>query len=343
MNKKVVTGSSFAKQGDGVKGIMVYEAIEDAIAANIDNIYSTLGREGEGSVGRYHWETWVADSEQEASHGTLDAIMAHARGDNMAIHQVTAKQGEYGSYQYAARYGVDGAGTRYVDYATATGEDYTFTVPQFVEFQRLLKLAKSGVIPKDFLVTETGNEPWYQRAEVDREALDRLAEQIAEGRSGSGAGTFLKDGADEALPPRYTATGFEQAGKQQPRAQFAPYGVMLDQNGKPITLIQMFESADRYRVRRQGSRPRSYRRHQRYDDGAACGLHPHWQPRGLQGSHALHNGRHARAVCPRHRRLLHDRTGTITGPGRRFRGVLCVATLDLPGNDYCHRPQPTGC
>ena len=245
VNKKVVTGSSFAKQGDGVKGIMVYEAIEDAIAANIDNIYSTLGREGEGSVGRYHWETWVADSEQEASHGTLDAIMAHARGDNMAIHQVTAKQGEYGSYQYAARYGVDGAGTRYVDYATATGEDYTFTVPQFVEFQRLLKLAKSGVIPKDFLVTETGNEPWYQRAEVDREALDRLAEQIAEGRSGSGAGTFLKDGADEALPPRYTATGFEQAGKQQPRAQFAPYGVMLDQNGKPITLIQMFESADR--------------------------------------------------------------------------------------------------
>jgi hypothetical protein len=246
-NKKVVTGSGFAKQGDGVRGIMIYEAIEDAVAAKVDYIYDALGRTGEGSVGRYHWESWVADSEQEASHGTLDAILSHAEGDGMAIHRVSAKQGEYGSYQYGARYGRTGDGTGFYDWATPDGTDYTFTVPQFVEFQRLLKLTKSGVVGSDFKVTETGNEPWFNRAEVNTEALNDLANRISEGRSGVGAGTVSRDGQDEAIPPRYSAASFEQSGKgdQGARGAFTPSSLILDQNGRPTNLIRIFEKADR--------------------------------------------------------------------------------------------------
>jgi hypothetical protein len=73
---KPVSGSAMSEVTYGARGLLVYEAIERAIKRKIGEIYKAVGRPEAASVGRYHWETWVADSQQEASHGTLDAILA---------------------------------------------------------------------------------------------------------------------------------------------------------------------------------------------------------------------------------------------------------------------------
>ena len=47
------------------------------------------------------------------------------------------------------------------------------------EFLAFIKNAKSGIVPKDFKVTERADIPWYERPEVNREALDKAARKYA--------------------------------------------------------------------------------------------------------------------------------------------------------------------
>ncbi len=57
------------EQAEGVRGLLIYEAIERGLEQSIERIYTDLARLQGVSIGRYHWESWVADSQQEASHG----------------------------------------------------------------------------------------------------------------------------------------------------------------------------------------------------------------------------------------------------------------------------------
>lgn len=198
---KPVAGSALSEITYGARGLLIYEAIERALEKRIVNLYTSLGRPEDGSVGRYHWETWVADSQQEASHGTLDAILMDAKGDTAMISQVTAKEGEYGAYAYGARYGRDADGQPYFMYGLKGGDEYRFTVGGFREFLDAVKLPKNGVVPTKFKVTEAGNAPWYERTEVNRQALDELAQRYAgEPGTGEGAGAVPADGAGQAVP-----------------------------------------------------------------------------------------------------------------------------------------------
>ena len=143
------TGSALEGILYGARGLLIYEAIERGIAHNIDGIYKALGRPKDGSVGRYHWESWIADSAQEASHGTLDAVIAHAVDDKAdAIHETTSMQGEYGRYAFGARYGVTATGIPYFNYTAPDGLTYVFRIPQFVEFLETLQDPAAGVVPQ---------------------------------------------------------------------------------------------------------------------------------------------------------------------------------------------------
>ncbi len=198
---KPVAGSALSEITYGARGLLIYEAIERALSKRIENLYTQLGRPQDASVGRYHWETWVADSQQEASHGTLDAILADAKGNRGALAEITAKEGEYGGYAYGARYGRDAGGQPYFLYTTPLGNEYRFTVGAFREFMEAVKSPKNRVIPAKFKVTEAGNAPWYEKAEVNRQALDELAQRYAgEPGAGEGAGAVRAPGAGEDLP-----------------------------------------------------------------------------------------------------------------------------------------------
>lgn len=148
------TGSAINSIGNGVRGLLMYEACERALEKKIKEAYKAVGREKDASVGRYHWESWVASSQQEASHGTLGAILDKAKGEEKAIANVAATQGEYGAYQYGARYGIDKDGNKYIGWqGPKVGNDnpdgFKFTLPEWTEFQE--KIKGSAVIKKDKL------------------------------------------------------------------------------------------------------------------------------------------------------------------------------------------------
>lgn len=200
-NGKAVAGSALSDITYGARGLLIYEAIERALEKRIENLYTSLGRPEDASIGRYHWETWVADSQQEASHGTLDAILHDAQGNRGAIAEVTAKEGEYGGYAYGARYGRDDQGQPYFLYSTPMGNEYRFTVEGFREFLEAVKSPSNKVVPSKFKVTEAGNAPWYDKPEVNKQALDALAKRYAgEPGTGQGAGAVRADGPGQAVP-----------------------------------------------------------------------------------------------------------------------------------------------
>lgn len=198
-----VAGSSLNSLAEGARGILVYEAIERGLEGKIQQMYIELGRPQDASIGRYHWETWVADSQQEASHGTLGAILADAKGDDQAIASVSAKQGEYGAYEYGALYNRDSDGSPWFGYETPTGGQFAFSVPAFRAFLEDIKRPAAGVVPTGFKVTnltkdEDGNKteidpgysngPWFNRPGVSQERLEERARYWADRAGGSGEG-----------------------------------------------------------------------------------------------------------------------------------------------------------
>lgn len=173
---KPVTGSALSSLTYGARGLLVYEAMEKSLQNRLAQIYSDVGRPEAASVGRYHWETWVASSQQEASHGTIDAILKRAKGDPNPLEGVTAKEGEYGAYAYGARYGIEN-GVPMFTYEVPGHGEFKFTVPDFQKFLEDIKKPKNKVVPTKFKVTESGNAPWYTREGVN---LDALAEKAKE-------------------------------------------------------------------------------------------------------------------------------------------------------------------
>ena len=168
-----IAGTALSEITYGAKGLLVYEAIERAMAQQLKDAYRLVGREADASLGRYHWESWVAGSQQEASHGTIDAIMREAAGVKQPFKGVTAKQGEYGMFDYGAKYGVDETGP-YFMYDNSKGETFRFTVSEFRDMLDNIKKPKTGIIPSKFKVSSSGNAPWFERPEVNRSKLDEL-------------------------------------------------------------------------------------------------------------------------------------------------------------------------
>ena len=193
-----IAGSSLNNLTEGARGILVYEAIERGLETKIKQFYTDLGRPQDASIGRYHWETWVADSQQEAAHGSLGAILADAKGDDQAIASVHAKQGEYGAYEYGALYNRDVTSTPWFGYETPTGNNYAFSVPAFRAFLEDIKRPATGVVPTKFKVTESGNAPWYTRPEVNQQRLDERAAYWADLAGGTGEGRLA---IEQAAPP----------------------------------------------------------------------------------------------------------------------------------------------
>jgi hypothetical protein len=192
---KKLAGSSLNAITEGVRGILVYEAIERQLASRVNDLYARLGRPEDASIGRYHWETWVAYSQQEAAHATLDAILLDAKGDDQAIAKVSGKQGEYGAYEYGAQYNRDRNGIPWFRYVTPLGGTYDFSVASFRQFLSEIKKAGNKVVPAKFKVSESGNAPWYTRPEVNQQRLEEQAAKWADRGGGTGEGARLVEQA----------------------------------------------------------------------------------------------------------------------------------------------------
>ena len=141
-----VTGSSLAEATYGAKGILVYEALEDALMKNVGKMYEELGRPEAASPGRFHWETWVARSNQEASHGTLPAILAQAKGAENPLEGIYSKQGDYQTYAYGAKY-FRGKDDPYFMMPRSDGSEARLSVAEMSRLQDYLQDHTKGAIP----------------------------------------------------------------------------------------------------------------------------------------------------------------------------------------------------
>jgi hypothetical protein len=142
-----VTGSSLAEATYGAKGVLAYEAIEDALMKSVQDLYDRIGMGGEKiTPGIFHWDTWVARSNQEASHGTLPAVLKQAQGAESPLEGIYSKQGDYQTYAYGAKYfrGPDGP---YFTMPLSNGDELRLSVSEMQRLQGELSDFTKGAVP----------------------------------------------------------------------------------------------------------------------------------------------------------------------------------------------------
>lgn len=171
-------------QFEGAQGLVQYEALERSLAARIPELYASVGRAGEGSVGRYHWESWVLSSGQVVSHPTLEAVVRTGTPDVARNIPPTAgvpvAEGRFHQKYSGVQYEQMPDGTSRYIYRTSDGEPYQFTKAALdAMFAEVFK-KRSGVLPTDFpgvKAFEGGSIPWFEYKGVDRGKLDEYIRQ----------------------------------------------------------------------------------------------------------------------------------------------------------------------
>ena len=152
----------------GPRGLLVTEALEDAMRPNIQQAYAMIGRPEDASLGRFHWESWVIEGEQVVSHSTLRAVSKRSPiGEGVT-------EGKTDEYASGFRY-IRGQAGPVQRYPLSDGSFVYMTPEKAKEFLAFVKKPGSGIVPKGFKVTERADVPWYERAEVNREKLDDAA------------------------------------------------------------------------------------------------------------------------------------------------------------------------
>lgn len=163
-------GEGLAGIFKGPRGLLVTEALEDALRPNIQKAYDMVGRSTDASLGRFHWESWVIEGEQVVSHSTLRAVKKRSPvGEGVT-------EGKTDEYASGFRYirGEQGPVQRY---PLSDGSFVYMTPERAKEFLAYIKKPGTGVVPKGFKVTERADIPWYERTEVNRAKLDEAARQ----------------------------------------------------------------------------------------------------------------------------------------------------------------------
>ena len=183
-------GSGMANLTTGARGLMIYEPLEGALQKVLPGIFDRLKADGlrsadtRPSVGRWHWEGWVAYSGQEASHKTLEALLAEAKGEKNPFADVSAKEGEYGAFSYGTEYARDINGTAYKLYFDSKGVPYRFTLDSYKTLMsELKKKGKDGVVPGNFKVStnEDGTQrsaPWFKDPRVNLAKFDEMIHRL---------------------------------------------------------------------------------------------------------------------------------------------------------------------
>jgi len=171
VDKKQITGSGIQALGDDAMGLMYYEALERDLMPVVKKAYEDLGRGDDFSMGRYHWESWVASSAQEVDHGTINGIINESLGIENPYQNIHTREGKYDNFESGAVYYYSD-GMPYIALPDGLGNMYEFTPEQS---KLVLKKIKDNVIvPKSFKVSKNKSRPWYENPEVNKEALAEL-------------------------------------------------------------------------------------------------------------------------------------------------------------------------
>ena len=200
-------GSWASSSGPGTfmvdaRGLAIYELIEDSLSEVIEPLIAR-GDLPEGySLGQFHWESWVYESAQEVSHGTLEAILKLASGEQDPFLGASVREGKYDTkasgFEYAV---VDQEGTRSFIVELSNGDKVEMNRPALKGYLKLVDSYLGKISRKTgikFNVSESTTEPWFERPEVDRAELDKfIREQLTDTSKGKQA-RLRPDSASEA-------------------------------------------------------------------------------------------------------------------------------------------------
>lgn len=169
-----------ADEFGALRGAARYEAIENALKSKVKDLYTSLGRPADASVGRYHWESWVRDSGQVVAHPTMIGLENDIKGKKSPYALLGAPEGKMNTYAYSAIYARDEAGDSYYVYPNSNGTFFKFDLSKWIEFKNEIPKPKNGIVDKNFKVSNFDKGiPWYESDQVNRQKLDGLIESYA--------------------------------------------------------------------------------------------------------------------------------------------------------------------
>jgi hypothetical protein len=261
------TSRGLADVLNGARGAVLYEAIENLLSTNLDEAYRLVGREGEASLGRFHWETWVINSGQEVGHDTLNVILKQAQGfDEPAVGSFVS-EGKFQMRRYGMKYAVLPDNQQAMVVATQDGTNYLFNPESWSKV--VSKLTRDGsnvnpadgkprIVPKGWKLENEkfANTPWYHRASVNRDNLDiairehgtaatpeqNLAMERFSGRAGSGRTKLPRAreaGVDEVSFRESTDyDAFEEAKNRNTRPENLAPKTMDEYEGSRVFMIE---------------------------------------------------------------------------------------------------------
>jgi len=169
-----------ADEFGALRGAARYEAIENALKSKVKDLYTSLGRPADASVGRYHWESWVRDSGQVVAHPTMIGLENDIKGKTSPYALLGAPEGKMNTYAYSAIYARDEAGDSYYVYPNSNGTFFKFDLSKWIEFKKEIPKPKNGIVDNNFKVSDFDKGiPWYESDQVNRQKLDGLIESYA--------------------------------------------------------------------------------------------------------------------------------------------------------------------
>ena len=251
---------------NGARGSILYEAIENLLSRSLPEAYRLVGREGEGSLGRFHWETWVINSGQEVGHDTLNVVLKQAQGFDRPAEGAFVSEGKFQMRRYGMQYAVLPDNQQAMVVSTQDGTPYIFVPESWAKVVK--KLTGDGanvnpaggtprIVPKGWKLENEkfANTPWYHRASVNRDALDIairdngrrattdeiVALERFAGRAGSGRvkGPRVREaGIDEATFRESTDyAAFEKAKNENSRPENLAPKTMEEYEGSRVFMI----------------------------------------------------------------------------------------------------------
>jgi hypothetical protein len=187
-------GAGYSKVLNDITGMVINELAIRETSATVTQAYEELGVKEIPTVGRFHWETWVASSAQEVSHGSIDAVLQTKQYD--AIIDAGIRQGKYGSWDFNFTYRkekgkpfmfefIDNDGNVYIfenirDIYNEITRQNTKKTDNPTDPQRfILKDSNGQIIKKATDKTENLNGAWYDQSGVDTQAYFKFLESQA--------------------------------------------------------------------------------------------------------------------------------------------------------------------
>ena len=161
-----------AAAGDGHFGLAVYEALARGMSDSLKQGYELAGLtgEGDGTLGAFHWDSWLVESSQAIGHPTIEALDTVRPRPDLAV-----RQGKFDTYSYNFEYRADGQ----YQIPLLNGGGYRILSPaEAQEFAGKIADAKTGVVPKDFKVSTNKTSPWVDAQGVNREKYDETLAQF---------------------------------------------------------------------------------------------------------------------------------------------------------------------